>query len=198
MLHASGHDAAPGEDEADLGRARGQADVHRQRQGGAEADGRAVDGGDHGLLHVEDPQRDEPAAVVVVLRALGAAQAAGERLAPAAKVGAGAEGAAGAGDDHRPHAVVAVGPIESLDQLADHRGVDGVEAVRPVERDRGHPVGHVVERSVSNVIRSRAPGDRRPRRRRPAPAPPPPSLSSFWSAGITSVAKRRIFRSASS
>ena len=41
-----------------------------------------------------------------------------EGRAPAAQVGAGAEGAARAGDDHRPHAVVGVGLVERLDQLA--------------------------------------------------------------------------------
>ena len=41
-----------------------------------------------------------------------------ERLAAARQVGAGAEPAAGAGDDHHPDLVVGVGAVERLDQLA--------------------------------------------------------------------------------
>src|SRR6185436_3634692 len=99
--------------------------------------------------------------------------------------------------DHRPNAVVAVGLIERLDQLANHRRIDGVEAVGPVEGDRGHPVGHVVEERLE---RHQKPSARRSSR---APAATGSGAASGLatndcSAGITSAAKRRMLRSASS
>ena len=65
--------------------------VHRQLHRHADADRRPVDRADHRLQALEDPQRDEPAAVaVLLLLALGVA----ERVAAARQVGAGAEAAA--------------------------------------------------------------------------------------------------------
>ena len=54
-LHASGM-MLPGEDEAEAGRGRGDADVHRQRKGDSYAAGGAADGNDDRLLQVEDAQ----------------------------------------------------------------------------------------------------------------------------------------------
>ena len=68
----------------------GQPDVHRERHRGAHADRRAVDGRDHGLGAVEDPQR-QFAAVVAGNRVRLAALAVVEGLAPATEVGARAE-----------------------------------------------------------------------------------------------------------
>ena len=62
-----GHDAAAGEDEADARRGGRDPDVHGQGQRDAEPDGGPVDRGDHGLFHVEDPERDGAAAIAVVL-----------------------------------------------------------------------------------------------------------------------------------
>src|SRR6185503_20727476 len=171
-------------------------DVRGERHREAEADGRPVDGGDHRLLHLEDPQRDEAPAIVVVLRCLRAARTAGERRATAAEVGARAERPTGAGDDHRAHAVVAVRRIEGLDQLADHRGVDGVEPVGPVQCDRGHAVSDVVEQRLE-------PHAQNPSARTALPAAAGSVTAgavtaSFLSWGITSLANSRMLRSASS
>src|SRR5207237_8787501 len=111
----------------------------------AETDGGTVDGGDDRLLHLEDPQGDEAAAVAMRLGPLAAAV---EGLAAAAQVGARAEGAAGAGDDHRAHAVVGIGTIEGVEALTDYGAVDGVEAVGTVEGQRGDSVGDVVEQRL--------------------------------------------------
>ncbi len=61
------------------------------------------------------------------------------------EVGAGAEAAPRAGDDDRPHIVVLVGAVECVDQLRLHRGGEGIELVRPVQRDGEDLVGNVIE-----------------------------------------------------
>ena len=99
----------------------------------ADAHRRAVDRADDRLGAVEDPQRHHAAAVADHAdRRLDVAAAAGERLAPTAEVGAGAERPARAGDDHGAHVVVGVDLIERVDHLAHHRA-----------GERVHPVGAV-------------------------------------------------------
>ena len=61
------HDAAPCENEADPGSISHDPDIHRERHGGADTDGRTVDGGDNGLERAVDPQREHPAAIPVSL-----------------------------------------------------------------------------------------------------------------------------------
>src|SRR5947208_611657 len=60
------------------------------------------------------------------------------------KVGAGAEGAPGTGDDDGADVVVLVGRVEGVDQFLLHRGVEGVELVRPVQRDRENLLGDLI------------------------------------------------------
>ena len=88
-----------------------------------------------GLVRVEDPQR-QFAAVVAGDRVRLAALAVVEGLTAAAEVGAGAESAAGAGDDHGVDVVVGVGAVEGLHQLAAHLPGPRVQAVGAVEGDR--------------------------------------------------------------
>ena len=57
------HDAALGEHEAEARGVAGDADIHRKLHGDADADGRAVDRGDHRLQAFEDAQRNLTAAV---------------------------------------------------------------------------------------------------------------------------------------
>ena len=52
-------------------------------------------------------------------------------------VGAGAERAAGAGDDEKPDVVVGLGFVVGVAQLGDHEGAERVEGVGPVQRDGG-------------------------------------------------------------
>src|SRR5258705_881522 len=140
-----GHDATPGEDEADARRRGRDADVHRERQGNPKADGGAVDRRDHRLLHVEDAQGHGAAAVAMLLGGDGAAARGGaEGRAARAKIGARAERAARAGDDDGAHVVVGVGAVPRLAQLAQHRRGDGVEPVRTVQGDRADSVLDVV------------------------------------------------------
>ena len=49
-----------------------------------------------------------------------------ERPTTRLQIRARAEAAAPAGDDHRPHVVVAIGPIERVDQLDEHRSVNAL------------------------------------------------------------------------
>src|SRR3990172_3793878 len=53
------------------------------------------------------------------------------------EVVAGAEGATGAPQDDHPHLRLAVGPRHRLLQPADERHIDGVQPLRPVDRDEG-------------------------------------------------------------
>lgn len=61
---ASLHDESTArKDEADLGFLVGDADVHGERHGDADADGRALEGADGGLAAVVDGEDDASAAV---------------------------------------------------------------------------------------------------------------------------------------
>ena len=51
------------------------------------------------------------------------------------QIGAGAEGAAGAGHDDDAHVVIGVGLVEGGDHLVHHLACEGVELFRPVEGD---------------------------------------------------------------
>src|SRR5438309_460534 len=102
------------------------------------------------------------------------------------------------------HAVIAVGAVEGLDQLPDHRRVDGVEAIGAMQGERRHALGDVVANGLEVLVhrlasdggapaprrpaartstaRNRARGRRGRRRRGRAPAAPAPSprASSGW------------------
>ena len=167
------HDAAPREDEADARLGRGEADVHRQRHGGADADRRSVDRADDGLERLEDAQGHAAAAVadrlvgiiglaVGAFLRLGAILARGEFEGARAsrEVGAGAEGAALAGDDDDTDIVVRVGLVEGCDHLVHHLPGEGVELVRTMQgdrldvvfdRDADRFVGHGVSRFCSSL-----------------------------------------------
>ena len=168
------HHAAPREDEAEPRFRGGEADVHRQDLRDTEADRRAVHRRDHRLLHVEEAERHEAAAVPVARARLRRSAVEGARTAR--KVGPGAEGAARSGDDDRAHAVVAVGRVQRRHILVDHGHVDGVQPVRPVERERQQAV---LDLGPERLIRQmRIP----PKRHAPSPTafplrvePPPPS-----------------------
>ena len=128
-----GHDAAAREHEADPRPACGNADVHGECHRGADADGGPVDGGDDGLLRLEDAERDAAAAVAVCVDGLLAAVV--EGVAAAAEVRAGAEGAAGAGHDHDAARRVVAQLGERRAELGQHRIGERVAAVGTVQRD---------------------------------------------------------------
>src|SRR5262249_41426001 len=67
-----------------------------------------------------------------------------EGLAAPGQVGPGAEAASGTGDDHYAHAVVGVGAVEGVDDLAPHRSGEGVEPVGPIEGQSGDAILDVV------------------------------------------------------
>ena len=50
----------------------------------------------------------------------------------------------GAGQDHHPHVVVGVGPVEGGVELVDERGVLGVGHLGPVHGEGGHRAVHLV------------------------------------------------------
>src|SRR6185312_2513048 len=65
-------------------------------------------------------------------------------VGPGREVGAGAEGAAGAGHDDGTDIVVTIGPVEGGDHLLLHGGVEGVGLVGPVQGDRQNLLGDLV------------------------------------------------------
>ena len=67
-----------------------------------------------------------------------------EGVGAGGKIGAGAEAAAGAGDDDGADVVVLVGGVEGLDHFPLHGGVEGVELVGPVQRDGEDLLGDLV------------------------------------------------------
>ena len=98
---------------------RGDADIHRQLHGGADADGRTVDRGDDGLEAFIDRQRHAAAAVAhALVGEIGAVGGTGIAFGPVGalfgiegvgagrQIGAGAEAAALAGDDDGTDIVV--------------------------------------------------------------------------------------------
>ena len=106
-------------------------DVARAREREAGARGRAVDGGDHGLLEGADGED-----VLVVARAQAVADVP-RALLELRQVLADAEAAALAGDDDSAHRGVARLLERRLKRLV-HGGVERVEHVRAVEREREH------------------------------------------------------------
>ena len=123
-------------------------DVALQGQRQAQADGVAVDSGDHRLGerpcgHV-DPGRRK------------ARPRFGEGLLTAAEVGAGAERGRGAGQHDHPDRIVAVAGAVGVGQLVAHPVADRVALLRPVERDGGHAaVDREQQRAVSGIERHR-------------------------------------------
>ncbi len=137
-----GDDAAASENKAHARVIRCEADVHRQRHRGPDADGRAVDGGDHRLGGREHTQR-ELAAVIARNRLREPACAVVEGLAAGGEICARAEAASRAGDDDHAHVVVGVGLIECLYELRAHRRGPGVQALGAVQRDGENALGNL-------------------------------------------------------
>ena len=121
--------------EAELGVLGHDADVALHRQGEPDADGVTVDRRDDGLPHVPRRRLHGRSGEVVTLRRR-------ERVAARLHVGAGAEGAPGAGDDDRAHAVVGVA-----------RGVGAAEAGAHGAAERVEPIGSVQGDDCDTVCR---------------------------------------------
>ena len=58
----------------------------------------------------------------------------------ALQVAAGAEGAAGAGEDHRAHAVVGGGRLQRIERAGEQVRAHGIHGLRPLQRDGGDSV----------------------------------------------------------
>jgi hypothetical protein len=126
-----GHQADAGEHRAEARARRGEHEVAGQRQDEAGAEGRAVDRRDHRLLEVDqfaEPDVQTPDAVAVGEdRALLGRQ----RL----QVAAGAERAAGPGDDDGAHLGGVTRLVHRLGDALAHFQVEGVARFRLVESD---------------------------------------------------------------
>ena len=79
-------------------------------------------------------------------------------------VGAGGEGAAGAGDHGGVYALVGRGAIEERQQLVIEGGADRVEAVLAVDRQGGHAAGDLV---ADEALGRRVSGNRSAQRQAP-------------------------------
>ena len=71
-----------------------------------------------------------------------------EGLGAGRKIGPGAEGAARSRDDHHAHRVVRVGHVKGRDHLLHHPGIEGVQLLRAVQRDRRDPILHRIEQGL--------------------------------------------------
>ena len=76
-----------------------------------------------------------------------------EGIGTARQVGTGAEAAARAREHHGAHVVVAVGTVHGIEQLRQHLAGEGVQLVRPVQRDGEDAVlGFVLDLLVGHRI----------------------------------------------
>ena len=149
-------DAAEGLQE--IGRARGEDHVAHQREAHAGAGGGTVDRGHQRAMQIAQLAQERMEAGLQ--RGAGIAALAGRRVA-ALQVGAGAEGAARAGQDHAAHLVaLLVDGVERLGKAAEHVHRDRVHDLLMIEpEDPDRPVD--LERAVLELHRflsSLAPG----------------------------------------
>jgi hypothetical protein len=104
------------------------------------AGGRAGQGGDGGLRHLEQLARGgllaDPLALQAVVQALGLA--AGVAAGHALHVAAGAEALAGPGHHDAAHRRLELGPGELLAERAQHVAGEGVARLGAVQRQRQH------------------------------------------------------------
>src|SRR6188472_51374 len=135
-----GDQAASGEGRRQLRAARREADVAHHRDYEAEAGAGAVDRGDHRLA-----KRSRQALRAWVGLRLGAALLDFPEIV---EVGAGAEAAAGPGEDDRSHAWVRIGFLEAIEVGAAELGRPGVESLGSVQRDSRHAVLDQVENGL--------------------------------------------------
>ncbi len=94
-------------------------------------------GGDGYLRAIEESHDDAE----VVLQRAAHVGGIGPALADShVEVEAGGEGAPGADHEDRAHGVVGLGHVERSVERLDHRPVDCIQLVRPIERQHGEPV----------------------------------------------------------
>jgi hypothetical protein len=148
---------------------RGDADVHRKLHGDADADRGTVHCRNDGFERLEDAKCQLAAAVAHTADRCSrsprsAALFTGPRRASRSKVLAPEERSAPA-QKPRPSPVtmmaltyvVLVGGVEGVDHFLLHRGVEGVELVRPVQRDGEDLLGDLVfDRLIRHGVSSRS------------------------------------------
>jgi hypothetical protein len=116
----------------------GDADVERQREAEAAADGGAVDGRDHRLMHLADREHDFVEELHRSQRDRRDRQTGDVRHSSRiGQIGSGAEAPAGAGDDDDTGVVVVADLLEGLLERDHHVERHGVHPLGPVQRDQG-------------------------------------------------------------
>jgi hypothetical protein len=121
---------------------RGQHDVAGQRQVGAGAGGHAVDGADH--RHRQGAQRRHQRGVEFFDR-FAEVDAGGARFDGAVvQVLAGAEAAAGAGQQQHAHGLVGLELVQGVADFAVHGLGEAVQAVGAVQGEDGDAVASMV------------------------------------------------------
>jgi len=121
------------EGEQEVGAAGGDDQITGQRQRAANAHGRPVDGGHHGLFHAADPRDDR-----VVALAQGAADVGvtlGRGVKAGLEIGPGGESAPGAADLHRSDSRVRGHRLHSIQKILAKLAVPRVHGLGPVELD---------------------------------------------------------------
>ena len=132
----------------------------QQREVRAGAGGDAVDRGDDRHRHRADAQRER---LVVALDRRADVGGAARRLAVRrdrriGEILAGAEAAAGAGDDDAAHAAVGGRGVERGAQLAVHRAGEAVERLRAVQRERADRCRNALTRTSGSSKGVSSPG----------------------------------------
>src|SRR5262245_22567547 len=127
---------------AEAGTVGGEAQVTRERDAEAGARRRAVDRRDR---HLRD-RREEPGELVHLVLAVDVIlerPPCSARRAHRGDVASGTEGAPRSGHEHGPDVGVGCTAPERGDGGVDHRVGEGIEAVGPVERERGDAVAEL-------------------------------------------------------
>ena len=146
-------DAAAGKHKAELGVGRCHTNIRRQAHGHAHTHGRAVKGNDDRLGALIDTQRHSTAAITQVIPlGLILTLVTVEGITALLQIRTGTERTAGTGHDHDTHRIIGIGCVKGRNQITTHLAVEGVHAVRTVQRQREDTVLHlVVEGFVSHL-----------------------------------------------
>ena len=139
------HDAASREDETHTCCVGSQTNIHRKGHRGANPHRCPVDGGNHRLLALEDSQRHLPAAVTTNTVVVGTRPITiVERSCATRQVGSRTKRLAFTRDDHCTHRVVGIDDVEHVQQLAHHHASERIHLLRPIQRDSGDRLAHLV------------------------------------------------------
>jgi hypothetical protein len=149
-------EAGRGVGHAELGRLGGDCEIGVAHEAHARARGHSIHGGDDRRIHAREDRERLVEGARELLDESGNPFG-GLRHAP--QVAAGAEHAAGAGQEHGPDSRVLVAPLRHLQQLLGHFEVEGVGGLGPIQREVADPIASLEgERFVAHDVVSPSSG----------------------------------------